>query len=116
MDKPVALKALADAETVNVHSKPFTTINTMDAWVVKFTTHPGWENNGDSDKLIIGIGGKLKLTLLTQTGEDIVWVSPGEVFRVPAQTWHRAEADGVVEAFALCDYATTKTQANDPRG
>lgn len=115
MDEPMHLEALCNAAPLNEFDCPFARINELEAWASRFTSYRRWEINR-SDKLVIGVKGRLQFTLRLPAGEKVVVVEPGQVFKVPANTWHSPVAlgDQPSHAVALCDYTGTRTQDEAP--
>src|SRR3982751_3697297 len=107
MDVPVDLSALAAVARLNAQGKRFTQVNGMSASVSRFSAHPRWEIHPNSDELLLGLAGELKLTLLLPQGAVASVLRAGEAFAIPRNTWHSPEPLGEVSILSLADYSDT---------
>lgn len=80
-----------------------------------FVGESPWERHRNGDELVQVIKGATTLTILTDTGEDVLDMTAGMVTIVPRGCWHRFHAPDGVSVMAMTPQPTDHSTAEDPR-
>ena len=74
-----------------------------------------WERHTKGDELVHILAGETRLTLLTDTGPQVLVMTAGMLTVVPQGCWHRFHAPGGVTVLTVTPQPTNHSTAEDPR-
>ncbi|MDE8654447.1 hypothetical protein [Novosphingobium album (ex Liu et al. 2023)] len=109
MTETIDLAIFAASAPLNGAIPPIARINDLEAYVWRFSELPRWEVNPQSDKLLLVIGGTMRIKIQSADGLDVHMVGPGQMIRIPRDHWHSPEPLGEVSTLTIANYEGTKT-------
>ncbi|MZR32414.1 cupin domain-containing protein [Sneathiella litorea] len=74
-----------------------------------------WERHCGGDELVHILKGETRLTVLSDSSEDILTLKSGMMTVVPQGCWHRFHAPGGVTVLTVTPQPTDHSTADDPR-
>jgi quercetin dioxygenase-like cupin family protein len=74
-----------------------------------------WERHRGGDELVHILKGEARLTILSETGEDVLELKAGMLTVVPKSCWHRFNAPNGVTVLTVTPQPTDHSDAEDPR-
>jgi uncharacterized cupin superfamily protein len=80
-----------------------------------FEGDSAWERHPKGDELVHILAGETRLTLLTDTGPQVLEMKAGMLTVVPQGCWHRFHAPGGVTVLTVTPQPTDHSTAEDPR-
>lgn len=98
---------------INEHWKPHIVgdLNNQQVKLVKFQGPFTWHHHDNEDELFLVIKGKFRMEYRDASGEQSIWIEPGEMVIVPRGVEHRPVADEEAEVL-LFEPATTLNTGN----
>lgn len=80
-----------------------------------FTGQSEWERHTVGDELVHVLSGHTFLTILSESGEDMLELSAGMLTVVPQSCWHRFNSKEGVTLLTMTPQPTDHSKAEDPR-
>ncbi len=80
-----------------------------------FTGESEWERHTVGDELVHVLSGHTFLTILSDSGEDMLELSAGMLMVVPQSRWHRFNSKNGVTLLTMTPQPTDHSKADDPR-
>ena len=98
---------------INEHWKPHIVgdLNKQQVKLVKFQGPFTWHHHDNEDELFLVIKGKFRMEYRDESGEQSLWIEPGEMVIVPRGVEHRPVADEEAQVL-LFEPATTLNTGN----
>jgi len=98
---------------INEHWKPHIVgdLNNQQVKLVKFQGPFTWHHHDNEDELFLVIKGKFRMEYRDESGEQSLWIEPGEMVIVPRGVEHRPVADEEAQVL-LFEPATTLNTGN----
>jgi mannose-6-phosphate isomerase-like protein (cupin superfamily) len=98
---------------INEHWKPHIVgdLNNQQVKLVKFQGPFTWHHHDNEDELFLVIKGKFRMEYRDASGEQAMWIEPGEMVIVPRGVEHRPVADEEAQVL-LFEPATTLNTGN----
>lgn len=98
---------------INEHWKPHIVgdLNNQQVKLVKFQGPFTWHHHDNEDELFLVIKGKFRMEYRDASGEQSLWIEPGEMVIVPRGMEHRPVADEEAQVL-LFEPATTLNTGN----
>ncbi|MDA1099506.1 MAG: cupin domain-containing protein [Proteobacteria bacterium] len=84
-------------------------------FVGAFQGDSGWEKHPKGDEIVQILDGATTLTILTDTGPEVLTLTAGALVVVPRDHWHRFNASDGVTVMTATPQPTEHSFADDPR-
>ncbi len=83
--------------------------------VGSFDGESAWERHRNGDEIVHVISGETTLTVLTESGTEVLNMKAGMLTVVPQGYWHRFQAPKGVSILTVTPLPTDESAAEDPR-